>query len=88
MLNKIRNQKKKITVFFLTALCCIMSVCAAAFADTTGTANSAVTTAMTQVAADMVATINAMIPIALTVVGIILVVMAGIRAFKKLAKPS
>lgn len=54
-----------------------------AFAESAGTANSAVTGAMTTVANDMVATGNAVIPIALTVVGIALVVVFGIRMFKK-----
>lgn len=54
---------------------------------TSGVANSAVTNAMTTVANDMVATGNAVVPIALTVVGISLVVVYGVRIFRKLAKP-
>lgn len=53
------------------------------FAESSGTANSSVTTAMQGVANDMLATGNAIIPIALTVVGIALVVVFGIRIFKK-----
>lgn len=54
-------------------------------AEETGTANSAVTGAMQTVANDMIATGNAIIPIALTVVGISLVVIFGVRMFKKIA---
>lgn len=47
-----------------------------------GSANSAVVTAMTGVANDMVATGTAVIPIALTVVGITMVARYGIKAFR------
>lgn len=59
-----------------------------AFAEQTGvgTANSDVVNAMTTVANDMKATGNAIIPIALGVVGISLVVVFGVRMFKRLAK--
>lgn len=53
----------------------------------TGTANTAVTNAMQTVANDMVATGNAVIPIALTVVGISLVVIFGVKMFRKVAHP-
>lgn len=56
------------------------------FAAETGTANSAVTTAMQSVANDMVATGNAIIPIALTVVGLSIVVVFGVRLFRRIAK--
>lgn len=55
--------------------------------ETSGSANAAVTTAMTTLAGDMVATGQAIVPIALTVVGIGLVVTFGIRIFRKIAKP-
>lgn len=55
--------------------------------STGGTANSQVTTAMTSLANDMVATGNAIVPIALTVVGIGMVVTFGVRIFRKIAKP-
>lgn len=57
-----------------------------AFAEETGTANAAVVSAMTGVANDMVATGNAVIPVALTVVGIALVVVFGVRMFRRIAK--
>lgn len=56
-------------------------------AQETGTANTAVTNAMQTVANDMVATGNAVIPIALTVVGISLVVIFGVKMFRKVAHP-
>lgn len=63
-----------------------MAMSMAVFAESggaSGTANNAVVGAMTTVANDMVATGNAVIPVALTVVGIALVVIFGIRMFKK-----
>lgn len=54
--------------------------------ESNGTANTAVTTAMQTVANDMIATGNAIVPIALTVVGISLVVIFGVRMFRKIAK--
>lgn len=63
-----------------------LAMCVAAFAESSGTANSAVTSAMTTVANDMIATGNSIIPIALTVVGIALVVVFGVRMFKRIAK--
>lgn len=56
-------------------------------ASESGTANTAVVSAMTTVANDMVATGNSIIPVALTVVGIGLVVVFGVRIFRKIAKP-
>lgn len=50
----------------------------------TGTANTAVTTAMQTAANDMLATGNAIVPIALTVVGLGLVVTFGLRIFNKI----
>lgn len=51
----------------------------------TGTANSAVITALTATANDMVATGTNLIPTALTVVGLSLAVIFGIKLFKKIA---
>lgn len=48
-----------------------------------GTANQAVVTAMTGVAGDMTATGTAILPIALGVVGLAIVVVFGIKIFKK-----
>ena len=60
--------------------------CVSAFAESgSGTANAAVTSAMTGIANDMVATGTAMIPIALTVVGIAVVVVFGKRIFGKVS---
>lgn len=80
----LKEKKTKIAVLFMTAVVCALS-CVPVFADGTGTANSDVTTAMTTVANDMVATGTAIIPIALTVVGISLVVIYGIKMFKRIA---
>lgn len=48
-----------------------------------GSANSALTTAVTQIANDAKANINAVLPIALGVVGIALAVMIGLKVFKR-----
>ena len=71
------------SVLFSALLALCMS--AVAFAESTGTANSAVTTAMTSVANDMTATATSLIPIALGVVGIAMVVVFGIKIFKRIA---
>lgn len=55
-------------------------------AQETGTANNAVVSAMTTTANDMMATGNAIVPVALTVVGLALVVTFGIRMFRRIAK--
>lgn len=80
-----KEKRTKIAVLFMTAIVCALS-CVPVFADGTGTANSDVTTAMTTVANDMIATGNAIVPIALGVVGIALVVVFGIRIFKMIVK--
>lgn len=51
-----------------------------------GTANQAVVSAMTSVANDMTATGTALLPVALGVIGLILVVTFGIKIFKSVAK--
>ena len=76
---------KKYMVALLTVVAAFLGT-VSVFAENAGTANSAVTSAMTTVASDMLATGNAIIPSALTVVGISLVVVFGIRMFKKIAK--
>lgn len=53
------------------------------FAESTGTANQAVVSAMTSISHDMVATANSIIPVALTTVGLSIVVVFGIRIFKR-----
>lgn len=54
--------------------------------ESTGTANSAVVSAMTTTANDMLATGNAIVPVALTVVGLALVVTFGVRLFRRIAR--
>ena len=54
--------------------------------EASGTANSAVVTAMSSTANDMIATGTAILPVALGVVGLMLVVTFGIRIFKGVAK--
>lgn len=52
-------------------------------AESTGTANQAVVSAMTNISNDMIATANSIIPVALTTVGLSIVVVFGIRIFKR-----
>lgn len=75
--------KKK--VFAIATIGAMMPVSVFA-SESSGTANSAVTSAMTTVANDMVATGTSVLPIALTVVGLAMVVIYGVRMFKKIAK--
>lgn len=79
----LKNKKAKLGVMLMTALCAVMTALPVFAADGSGNANSAVTTAVTTMANDMIATGNAVVPIALGVVGIALVVVFGIRIFKK-----
>lgn len=53
--------------------------------EASGTANQAVVSSMTTVANDMVATATSILPVALTVVGLSLVIVYGIKMFKKIA---
>lgn len=79
---------KRISKKFVCLMMCVFASLATsvvAFAESSGTANSAVTSAMTSVANDMTATATSLIPIALGVVGIVLVVIYGIKIFKKIA---
>lgn len=75
---------RKLRVILFTALF-TLAMSAVAFAESTGTANSAVTSAMTSVANDMTSTATSLIPIALGVVGIAMVVIFGIKIFKRIA---
>lgn len=79
-----RISKKVVALFVAFALSIIGAF--SVFAESVGTASSAVTSAMTTVANDMLATGNAIIPIALTVVGLAMVVVFGVRIFKRIAK--
>ena len=84
MRNFLKTAKGRVMIS-LMAVCASLICCMTAFAEGGGTANSAVTTAMTSVANDMVATGNSIIPIALGVVGLAIVVIFGIKMFKKIA---
>lgn len=75
--------KKKLAV--LGGTVASLGTNALVFAESTaGTANTDVVNAMTTVANDMKATGNSLIPIALGVVGLAIVVVFGIRIFKRI----
>lgn len=81
-MNKLNKAKAAVMALPITA----MSAMTVFAGDTAGTANNDVVSAMTTVAGDMRATGNAIIPVALTVVGLGLVVVFGVRIFRKVAK--
>lgn len=81
-----REKMRKLTVVLMSVMAVMLCTISALAESPGGTANTAVTGAMQTVASDMIATGNAIIPIALTVVGIALVVVFGVRMFKKVAK--
>lgn len=76
--------KVKKAMFVLLSVIGVMcaSICALA-ENASGTANSDTVSAMTGLANDMIATGNAVIPVALGVVGIAMVVVFGIKIFRR-----
>lgn len=80
-----RISKKLVAAFMAVVASLAMSAMVFAAEGGSGTANAAVTSAMTSVANDMTATATALIPIALGVVGIAMVVIFGIKIFKRIA---
>lgn len=84
---KFMDKIKKYLVVMLSVAASLLGTLSVFAESQSGTANSAVTGAMTTVANDMIATGNAIIPIALSVVGISAVVVFGVRIFRKVAKP-
>lgn len=86
MKERIKENAKRITAvgtgMAMTCATCLPVLAA----ESTGTADTEVVTAMTKVAGDMVASGKAIVPIALTVVGIGLVVTFATKIFKKVAK--
>lgn len=79
-----KTWKKKLAMVIMSALS-VMAFAVTALAESSGSANTAVVSAMTSVAADMTATATSLIPVALGVVGIVLVVVYGIKIFKRIA---
>ena len=83
MLEKVKSLGKKARVLLIgaaVAVCAAVPVLASGN-ESSGTANSAVVSAFTGVAGDMTATATALLPIALGVVGLILVVRYGKKFF-------
>lgn len=79
LFNKVKSARVAIMAVVFT-----LAMSMAAFAES-GTANTAVVSAMTTLANDMKATASSLIPIALGVVGLTMVVVFGIRIFKRIA---
>ena len=77
--------KRKVITALVPVAAMVSSVPALA-QEASGTANSAVVTAMTSTAQDMTATGTAILPIALGVIGLILVVTFGIKIFKGIVR--
>ena len=86
MFEAIKKVSKKVKVALVGAAVVALSAVATFAEGASGTANSAVTSAMTTVKDDMLATGNAIIPIALAVVGLSIVVIFGVRMVRKIAK--
>lgn len=78
------NHVKAKAAAVATAVCVGAAGCVAC-AEDAGKANEAVVSAMTKVAGDMTATATSILPIALGVVGLGLVVVFGIRLFKRIS---
>lgn len=81
---KINNNKVVLAVSTATAGATLSPVACFASGDT-GTANTAVVSAMQGVANDMIATAESIIPTALSVIGLALVVVFGVSIFKRIA---
>lgn len=89
MFEKVKNfvsTKKKLVVGVGSGVAVTLGSALPVLASETGTANSALTGALTSTANDMTATLNAILPIALPIMGLIVVVMLGVRFFKRVAK--
>lgn len=56
------------------------------FLTAVGSAREALTTAMSTVASDMTGAVTDMVPIAATVLGAVLVITIGYKAFKRFSK--
>lgn len=80
-----RNLLKRGKALLLMAVSAVTAVAAGVCASAEASANEAVVTAMTKTANDMVATGTAIVPVALGVIGLSLVVIFGIRMFKRIA---
>lgn len=76
-----RERLKKRTIVIGCAVASALPA-VSAFAESGGTANSAVTTAVSDIADDMMATGAAIIPVALGVIGLTIVVRYGIKVFR------
>lgn len=85
MINKIKEKGGKIIGALLPAVGAVGCQVPVLAADS-GTANEAVVSAMSGVAQDMLATGKAIVPIALSVVGLVIVVSFGLKMFKKVAE--
>lgn len=79
--------KNKRLVSVIMAVLVMMSLSVPAFAESTGTGaiNGAVTGALATVQSDALSLIASVLPYALAIMGAIIVVMVGIRVFKRVA---
>lgn len=77
--------RKKLSVIGMSTLM-VLATSFGAFAADPGTSNEAVTAALTTVAADIIAGINAIAPIALSIAGVFLVWKYGMKFFKSVSK--
>ena len=76
----------KRSIALLGCLVLMLALAVPAFAQETGGIQNAVTSALTTVQSDATSMIAAVLPYALAIMGAIVVVTVGIRAFKRASK--
>lgn len=85
-ISKVRNKVKSVLAVF--GVGCTSLVCAtpAWASETSVTANDALVKGATDAVAQITANINAVIPIALGILGLVLAIQIGIKVFKRVTK--
>ena len=85
-ISKVRNNVK--LVLAVVGVGCTSLVCAtpALASETSVTANEALVKGATDAVAQITANINAVIPIALGILGLVLAIQIGIKVFKRVTK--
>lgn len=80
--------QEKMRMMFAVLVATIAGSSMVAFAEDTTTANAALVSGATSAVSQVTANINAVIPIALGVLGLVMAVKLGIRVFKSLVNTS
>lgn len=87
MFENLKKKVRKKVVLFATCALTIVASCVPVLAEDSGLASveTALTTSFTSVATSMTSIVGKILPIALPVMGALLLVTFGIKAFKKIA---